>query len=50
MTRDFHAYGPKGNLLRTFSTREQAERYRDNAAMIGLAVRIEAVKVVRRAA
>jgi hypothetical protein len=50
MTRTFEAYGPKGNLLRTFGFRDQAEAYRDRMAMLDTEITIKVARMQRRAA
>lgn len=46
----YNAYGPKGNLLASFNTRDLAERYRDQRAAIGVEVTVRRVVLHRRAA
>jgi hypothetical protein len=46
----YEAYGPKGTLLRTFSSRDLAETYRKDMEAIGCVVTIREALIVRRAA
>lgn len=47
---NYAAYGPRGNVLATFNALDLAERYRDEAAHIGVKVVIRRVIEQRRAA
>jgi hypothetical protein len=46
----YEAYGPKGNLIRTFNTADLAETYRKDMEAIGCVVTIREALIVRRAA
>lgn len=47
---NYEAYGPKGNLLRTFGFKDQAQAYKDRMASLNTEIVIKVARVQRRAA